>query len=94
MAEMRALIFELRPESLEKEGLVAAIKKHADAISARHEIQVSLDLCTEPDLPIESKEALYRICQEAMTNVIKHADASKIDVQLMREADRVTLDRR
>ncbi|HET8522745.1 MAG TPA: PAS domain S-box protein, partial [Thermomicrobiales bacterium] len=76
MAEMRALIFELRPESLEQEGLVAALEKQAAATRARHGIAVELALCDEPDVPLDVKEALYRIAQEAMHNTVKHARAS------------------
>lgn len=72
-AEMRALIFELRPESLEQEGLVRAIEKQATALGARNRIAIETTLCAEPDAPFPVKEALYRIAQEAMHNAIKHA---------------------
>lgn len=82
LAEMRALIFELRPESLETEGLVAALTKQTTALSARYRIDVTLDVGNEPDIPLEHKEALYRIAQEAMHNTVKHAKASHIQVSL------------
>lgn len=54
LAEMRALIFELRPWSLEAEGLVAAaLEKQAVALRARHEMPVRATiLCKEPDVPL------------------------------------------
>ena len=55
LAEMRALIFELRPESLEREGLVAALAKQGAALQARHDIPVQTDLCEEPRLSLEAK---------------------------------------
>jgi signal transduction histidine kinase len=73
LAEMRALIFELRPESLEREGLVAALEKQAAAVRARHGIPVDAALGDEPDVPLAAKEALYRIAQEALHNAVKHA---------------------
>jgi len=73
MAEMRALIFELRPESLEMEGLAAALRKQASALQARLEIPVTVSLCAEPQTPLIMKEALYRIAQEELHNVVKHA---------------------
>jgi signal transduction histidine kinase len=82
LAEMRALIFELRPESLENEGLVAALRKQAQAIQARYGIEVKTDLCQEPEIPIHQKEALYRVAQEAMHNTVKHAAANKIELTL------------
>ncbi|MEA2597465.1 MAG: hypothetical protein QOF01_3934 [Thermomicrobiales bacterium] len=82
IAEMRALIFELRPESLEQEGLVAALHKHAAALRVRHSMEVEAALGEEPELPMEFKEALYRVGQEAMHNAAKHAHATRVAVRL------------
>jgi signal transduction histidine kinase len=82
LAEMRALIFELRPESLEKEGLVAALEKQAAALRARHEIRTEVDLCDEPETSLEVKEAIYRIAQEALHNTVKHARASAVRIKM------------
>ena len=82
LAEMRALIFELRPESLEQEGLVAALDKQADALRARHGIDARAVLCDEPDVPLELKEPLYRIAREALHNTVKHARASRVELRL------------
>ena len=84
LAEMRALIFELRPESLEEEGLVAALTKQSAALRARHSFTVETSLGEEPQIPLQVKEALYRIAQEALNNVVKHAHASRIDLNLKR----------
>lgn len=82
LTEMRALIFALRPESLELEGLSAALSKQAASVRARHGIEVDVRLCDEPELTIERKEALYRIAQEALHNIVKHAQASRVELQL------------
>jgi signal transduction histidine kinase len=82
LAEMRALIFELRPESLETEGLVSALEKQAAAYQARHRLHVDITLCEEPDLPLATKEALYRLAQEALHNVAKHARARAVQLDL------------
>jgi signal transduction histidine kinase len=79
---MRALIFELRPESLELEGIVAALVKQAAALRARYSIQVEECYCEEPQAPLSIKENIFRIAQEALHNVIKHAHATQIDLQL------------
>jgi signal transduction histidine kinase len=79
---MRALIFELRPESLEMEGLVAALGKQIASLRARYNIEVRTAFCGEPQLALPAKEALYRIAQEALNNVVKHARASQVNVQL------------
>jgi PAS domain S-box-containing protein len=92
LAEMRALIFELRPESLETEGLVSALTKQAAAMQARHEIAVSTELCEEPDLPLRTKQELYRIAQEAMHNIIKHAHASQVELCLQQSDDGIAME--
>jgi PAS domain S-box-containing protein len=91
MAEMRALIFELRPESLEQEGLVAALEKQVSALRARHQLAVATELCAEPDIPLKAKEALFRIAQEALHNVVKHANASTVTVRLQPEGNLLAL---
>ncbi|MGH9175944.1 MAG: histidine kinase [Vicinamibacterales bacterium] len=82
LAEMRALIFELRPESLESEGLVQAIEKQVASLHARHRIVVDAKLCDEPAIPLPIKETVYRIVQEGLQNVVKHARASRVDLRL------------
>jgi signal transduction histidine kinase len=90
--EMRALIFELRPESLESEGLVTALSKQGAALQARHGITVLTQLCEEPALPLKVKQELYRIAQEAMHNTVKHARARKVDLRLSQAANAVILE--
>jgi signal transduction histidine kinase len=82
LAELRALIFELRPESLEREGLVGALEKQVAAVQARHGLQVRMQVAGEPDLPLAAKEALYRVAQEAMHNAAKHARAHTLHLCL------------
>jgi PAS domain S-box-containing protein len=92
LAEMRALIFELRPESLETEGLVAALEKQAAALRARHEIEVETSMCDEPEAPLEAKEAVYRIAQEALHNTVKHARANNVRLELVCDPGSLTLE--
>jgi signal transduction histidine kinase len=92
LTEMRALIFELRPESLEMEGLVAALIKQTAALQARYGIQVELSLCDEPDVSLTVKEVLYRIAQEALQNSVKHARPDRLEVRLAREVDCLKLE--
>lgn len=92
LTEMRALIFELRPESLETEGLIVALKQQAEALRARHEIPVRATLGEEPDLPLETKEALYRIAQEALHNTVKHARATEANLKLSCDAGGIVLE--
>jgi PAS domain S-box-containing protein len=92
LVEMRALIFELRPESLETEGPVTALTKQAAALQARQHTTVNTDLCAEPDLPLKVKQDLYRVAQEALHNTVKHAHASKVELRLQQTSETVTLE--
>jgi PAS domain S-box-containing protein len=91
-AEMRALIFELRPESLETEGLIAALEKQAAALKARHEIEVDAVLCDEPEASLEAKEVVYRIAQEALHNTVKHARAANVQIKVDCDSKWITLE--
>jgi PAS domain S-box-containing protein len=82
LTEMRALIFELRPDALQQDGLVGILEKQAAALTARHKLGVKTELGTEPKAPLEIKEAVYRIAQEALNNVVKHARASTVTITL------------
>jgi signal transduction histidine kinase len=91
LTEMRSLIFELRPESLEREGIVAALNRQAKALRARHNLTVEVTSCPEPDVALDVKEAIYRIAQEALHNTVKHARATWIDLRLEASEAALTL---
>lgn len=92
LAEMRALIFELRPESLDSEGLIPALTKQIESAQARHGLEVHAEWCGEPDFPYEIKEAVYRIAQEALNNIIKHARAKRVDLRMDCAPDTIVLE--
>lgn len=91
LAEMRALIFELRPGNLEQEGLVRALKTHSGALQGRIGLPIVMDSDLEGRLPLPIEEVLYRIAQEALHNVVKHAAAHEVHVGLRRRRGVVTL---
>ena len=92
LAEMRALIFELRPESLATDGLVAALNRLVNALGPRHQLKVQLEAGEEPEIPLEAKESLYRATQEALNNIVKHANASEVHVKLKMENGQLILE--
>jgi signal transduction histidine kinase len=94
LAEMRALLFELRPESLASEGLVAAITKQLAVLRTRYRLTVEAYLDDEPDVSLETKYALYRISQEALHNIIKHARATTVVLSLTCSDQALTLELR
>src|SRR6266581_9413228 len=90
--EMRALLFELRPELLETEGLAAALNKRVEVLRARYNLAIDVEVKGEPDIAIEGKHALFRIAQEALHNVTKHARASKVTLRLTQEKTELALE--
>jgi signal transduction histidine kinase len=84
LAEMRTLIFELRPQGLETDGLAQALRNHAAAVQGRTGLSVSVEVEHEERLPLDVEEALYRIAQEALHNVVKHANAEQARISLKR----------
>jgi PAS domain S-box-containing protein len=92
LAEMRALIFELRPGNLEKDGLIHALKTHSAALQGR----IGLPIVVHGEelgqrLPLAIEEVLYRIAQEALHNVVKHAAARQVRLELVDEPSLVRL---
>jgi signal transduction histidine kinase len=92
LAEMRALIFELRPGALAEEGLVSALRRQGAAISAREEVQITID---GPDsrlnLAPAAEEHAYRVVLEAWHNTVKHAGAAAITTTVTADAAAVTV---
>ena len=93
LAEMRALIFELRPAALAEEGLVGALRKQAAALAAREQLEVAVfgpeeRLAAADDV----EEQLYRITLEALHNVITHAAADRVAVSVTGDADGLRLE--
>jgi signal transduction histidine kinase len=73
---------------------VAAPQKHAAALRARYALEVEATLGNEPDVPLPTKEALYRIAQEALHNTVKHAQAKRVWLRLETQAGAITLETR
>jgi PAS domain S-box-containing protein len=82
MVDMRMLIFELHPPVLEEEGLVSALQARLAAVESRARLQTELRVAGERRLPISVEEELFRIALEALNNVIKHANAQQVRVDL------------
>ncbi|UBV43343.1 sensor histidine kinase [Deinococcus taeanensis] len=92
VSEMKALLFSLRPDALEEGGLVAALTQHAHALEARHGLNVQADLPAEPALTPDAQAAAYRVAQEALHNVVKHARARTVWLRVAQHGPVVTLE--
>ena len=91
LAEMRTLLLELRPAALTGQPLDALIAHLADAMPARTRIPVLKTLAGNCDVPEGIKLTMYRITQEALNNIVKHARASQARICLQCDPDQLTL---
>ncbi len=86
LADLRGLVFELRPLELAERGLVEAVRAHAASLEVRSGLLIDVlapaDLADPADLDVQ--EDLYRVVQEALHNVVKHARAGAVEVRFAR----------
>jgi two-component system sensor histidine kinase UhpB len=93
ITELRNIMADLRPAQLDDLGLVPALRWYVGQYGARHpELVVTLNAGRMPRrLPSQYETVLFRVAQEALTNVARHAQASQVSVRLSQEDNRVRL---
>jgi len=89
---MRTLLLELRPAALTESDLGELLRHLTDAFVGRTRVPVDLEIVGQAAVPTDVQVALYRVAQEALNNVIKHAHASRATVRLDVCADRAALE--
>jgi signal transduction histidine kinase len=87
---LRSLLVEIYPPSLRGAGIGAALSDLSGQLSTRG-ISVTLDLDDIPDLPERVETALFRVAQEAVRNIVKHAEAGSVRISLVESAEEVVL---
>ena len=88
---MRALLAELRPSTLIDSDLNELLQLMGNALSGRIDIPVVVTVNGEVLLPTSVQIAFYRVCQEALSNIAKHAKANRVEINLKQEGDMVEL---
>jgi PAS domain S-box-containing protein len=91
LAEMRTLLLELRPAGLVEADLGDLLKQLGVAITSRTDVPIDLTVEGSQPLPADVQITFYRIAQEALNNIVKHARASCVKVDLNRNSETVTL---
>jgi two-component system nitrate/nitrite sensor histidine kinase NarX len=91
MAELRAMLAELRPSTLVDAELGDLLRLLASGFTGRTNIPAKVTVAGETILPSEVQVALYRICQEALNNIAKHAEASNVDIKAQYEGTTMEL---
>jgi signal transduction histidine kinase len=90
--DLRSLITELRPATLDQLGLVAALEGLAERVGQGSELELALDLQIDAErVGPELETVVYRLAQEALTNIVKHAGAGRVDLQILSAKDRLDL---
>ena len=89
--ELRLIIEELRPAGLEGKGLAEAVKEYASRWQQHTGIRVETLIQGERALPLDIEQALYRVLQEALSNVSRHAEAETVTITLRMAPDLLTL---
>jgi PAS domain S-box-containing protein len=90
-AEMRALLAELRPSAITDTDLGDLLHLLGNALSGRINIPVTVTVAKEIILPPQTQVAFYRICQEALNNIAKHAKATQVDINLEHDGTAIEL---
>jgi signal transduction histidine kinase len=92
LAELRAVILELRPADLAGDGLVASLRKHVEVLDRVYDAGLSFSVEGFPALSADQETALFRIAQEGLYNAVRHAHAGSIEVRLRTEGPCVALE--
>ncbi len=87
--DVRRLTVELRPPALDDFGLGAALERLTSIVGQRSTIDLNLNVSSDLKLPTDYDTALYRIVQESLTNIIKHADATSVSILVTRSGHSV-----
>jgi PAS domain S-box-containing protein len=89
---LRRIAVDLRPASLDHLGLVPALRQYIEAVSDKHGLKVQFETRNVSGrLPNEVETSLYRIVQEALTNIVRHANAARVDILLDQNGDTITV---
>lgn len=92
LKEMRALVTQLRPLSISDDGLFPVLDKHIEELNRRNEVHISLEPEKDPLLlDLRQQQEVFRIIQEALNNVIKHAHAKKAQVNFAQGNKKITV---
>jgi signal transduction histidine kinase len=91
LAEMRTLLLELRPSRLTEVPLNDLLRQLTEAVSGRARVPIHLEIKGQCTLTPDVQVSLYRIAQEALNNVAKHAQANRAKVRLICQAEQVEL---
>jgi signal transduction histidine kinase len=92
LKEMRLLLYELRPSTIDQDGFVGALHRRLDAVEGRAGIKTRLLVDEDFNLTGQTAEEIYGITQEALNNALKHSHASSVILHCSRQNDHIELE--
>ena len=92
LSAVRRIVTELRPSVLDELGLAAALEWQGQVFESRTGIEVAMEVSVDGgEIPDALGSSAFRILQESLTNVVRHAQASRVSIRLVQTAERLTL---
>ena len=92
LAEMRTLLFELRPAALNQARLYDLLKQLSEAVMGRKGLPICLNVVGDCEIPCDVKVEMYRIAQESLNNAVKYARATQVEIKVRLEAGQVFME--
>ena len=92
LAEMRTLLFELRPAALSQARLCDLLRQLSEAVMGRKGLPIDLAMEGDCEIPCDIKVEMYRIVQETLNNVVKYARATRVEINVRLEASQVHIE--
>ena len=91
LAEMRTLLFELRPAALNQACLPDLLRQLSEAVMGRKLLPIHLNIEGDCEIPCDVKVEIYRIAQESLNNIVKYARATRVEINVRMQAGQVHL---
>jgi signal transduction histidine kinase len=91
LGEMRSLLVELRPAGLQSSSLTEMLNQLATSVTSSAKLHITLESNEQATLPPDVRLTLFRITQEALNNIVKHAHANRVWIQLHADCERLEL---
>jgi len=91
LTEIREQVFNLRPTALIEKGLIEVITEYCNLLSKKHDLVITFETNLSEALPLTQQEHLYYIVREALWNIVKHAKATQVEIQLSVEGESLSL---
>jgi signal transduction histidine kinase len=91
LLEMREQLYDLHPTALSEKGLAASLAQHCETLQSQHGLAIDFTARRVPLLSACQREAMYYVAREALWNIVRHANASRVEVSLVRQNGHLVL---